>query len=61
MIEAGGESALLHYIFVVTGRTADEILDKPPGVRAMCYASIRKWLRENPPGRRSGGCPFARG
>lgn len=50
MIAAGGESTLLSHIFLVTGRTPDEILAKSPGIRAFCYASIRRYLSEQPPG-----------
>lgn len=46
MIEAGGRAYLLHEIFMRTGRTPDEIMSKPPGIRAFCFASIRVQLEK---------------
>lgn len=46
MIEAGGRVYLLHEIFQRTGRTPDEIMSKPPGVRAFCLASMRVQLEK---------------
>jgi hypothetical protein len=37
---------LLAAIFLETGRTPDEILAKPAGVRAFCYAVMRQRLKE---------------
>lgn len=45
MIRAGGRAALLAHIFIQTGRTPDEILAKPVGVRAFCYTAMREYLK----------------
>jgi hypothetical protein len=51
MIEAGGRATLLHHIFQRIGLTPDEVMAKPPGVRAFMFASMRVWLEaeKNPP------------
>jgi hypothetical protein len=37
---------LLHLIFQRTGRTPDEVMGKPPGVRAFLLASMRHQIDE---------------
>ena len=44
MIRAGGIATLLHHIFQRMGLTPDEIMSKPPGVRAFLFASMRVQL-----------------
>jgi len=44
MIRAGGIATLLHHIFQRTGLTPDDVMSKPPGVRAFLFASMRVQL-----------------
>lgn len=45
---AGGKLTLLHEIFQRTGRTPDEIMNKPEGVQKFAFISMKEQIeREN--------------
>lgn len=46
LLKAGGKGTLLEAIFLRTGRTPDEILDKPAWVVTFCLESMRDQLEQ---------------